>query len=81
MRKLFLTFLFIFGLSVLCLAAGEAEISGHFHPKIRVAAGPLTVRRPCFVLGRQRMGPGPGQRAPTASGQDGETRPGQRAAG
>ena len=37
------------------IAAGDAEISGHFHPKIRVAAGPLTVRRPCFVLGRQRM--------------------------
>ncbi len=33
----------------------EAEISGHFHPKLRLTAGGRTVARPCFVLSSSRL--------------------------
>ncbi len=36
-------------------AAGEGEISGHYHPKARVRAGGRTVVRPCFVADGRRL--------------------------
>ena len=31
------------------------EISGHFHPKFRVATAARTISRPCFVIGGNRL--------------------------
>jgi uncharacterized protein len=37
--------------------AGETrpELSGHFHPKIRVATAARSISRPCFVIGGNRL--------------------------
>lgn len=37
------------------LADGRGEVSGHFHPKARLAAGGRMVSRPCFVVGGGRV--------------------------
>jgi len=31
------------------------EISGHFHPKARIKAGPRRISRPCFIADERRM--------------------------
>jgi DNA ligase-associated metallophosphoesterase len=36
-------------------APGEAEVSGHLHPKARLPAGGRRIARPCFVLGENRL--------------------------
>jgi metallophosphoesterase superfamily enzyme len=37
------------------VAAGHAEISGHFHPKASVATRAGSVSRPCFVADGRRL--------------------------
>lgn len=37
------------------VAAGQAEISGHFHPKASVATRAGSVSRPCFVADARRL--------------------------
>ncbi len=35
--------------------AGEAEVIGHFHPKVRVSGRGRDFSRPCFLVGQRRM--------------------------
>lgn len=35
--------------------AAEGEVSGHFHPKLRLALGGRSLTRPCFLIDRARV--------------------------